>query len=122
MKWHGQANCTPNLSVRYDGSTGSQRHYFDIYVNPGRHATVTPYLLDVLDSRMVIPLRNLEHFPKVKLPGRLTPVVTIKGRDFLLETPKMGAIPRQLLTMPVLSLREMHAEITSALDFLFHGY
>lgn len=102
---------------------------FDVYVNPGRHAATTPYLLDVqsdlldvLDSRMVIPLRNLEHFPKVKLPGRLTPVVTIKGRDFLLETPKMGAIPRQLLTMPVLSLREMHAEITSALDFLFHGY
>ena len=102
---------------------------FDVYVNPGSHAATTSYLLDVqsdlldvLDSCMVIPLRSLEHFPKVKLPGRLTPVVTIKGQDFLLETPKMGAIPRRLLTMPVLSLRDMQPEITSALDFLFHGY
>ncbi len=46
---------------------------FDVYPNPGSHAT--PYLLDVqselldgLDSRMVIPLRSLDHFAKVKLP------------------------------------------------------
>jgi len=44
---------------------------FDVYANPGSHANTTPYLLDVqsdlldgLDSRMVIPLRSLKHFPK----------------------------------------------------------
>ncbi|WP_454436226.1 CcdB family protein [Thauera mechernichensis] len=58
---------------------------FDVYANPGSHATTTPYLLDVqsdlldgLDSRMVVPLRSLKTFPKVKLSSRLTPIFTIK--------------------------------------------
>ena len=75
---------------------------FDVFSNPGRHAGTTPYLLDVqsdlldaLDTRMVIPLRRLEQFPRVRLPNRLTPVFTIDGEDFLLETPKMGAVPQR---------------------------
>lgn len=54
---------------------------FDVYANTGGHADTTPYLLDVqsdlldgLDSRVVIPLRSLAHFPKIRLPARLTPV------------------------------------------------
>ena len=102
---------------------------FDVYANPGSHATTTPYLLDVqsnlldgLDSRMVIPLRSLQAFPKVKLSTRLTPVVTIKGEDFLLETPKMGAVPPRVLKVPVTSLTQAQDQITAALDFLFQGY
>lgn len=56
--------------------------------------------LDGLDSRMVIPLRSLRHFPKVKLSLRLTPVLAIDGEDFLLETPKMGAVPLRILKTP----------------------
>ena len=102
---------------------------FDVYANPGRHANTTPYLLDVqsdlldgLDSRMVIPLRTLQHFPQVKLPTRLTPVLTINGQDYLLETPKMGAVPVRILKNPVASLNNEQAQITQALDFLFQGY
>ena len=102
---------------------------FDVYANPGSHSTTTPYLLDVqsdllddLDSRMVIPLRSLKHFPKVKLSPRLTPVMTIQGEEFLLETPKMGALPRRVLKSPVTSLEDHQAQITAALDFLFQGY
>ena len=102
---------------------------FDVYENPGSHAVTTPYLLDVqsdlldgLDSRMVVPLRSLAHFPKVKLPTRLTPVLTVEGQDFLLETPKMGAVPKRILTSPITSLLDDQAEITAALDFLFQGY
>ena len=102
---------------------------FDVYANPGGHAASTPYLLDVqsdlldgLDSRMVIPLRSLKHFPKVKLSTRLTPVLTIQGEEFLLETPKMGALPQRVLKSPVTSLRGDQAQITAALDFLFQGY
>lgn len=61
---------------------------FDVYANPGSHARTTPYLLDVqcdlldgLDSRMVVPLRSLEHFPQVRLPTCLTPVLGIEGKD-----------------------------------------
>ena len=73
---------------------------FDVYANPGRHATTTPYLLDVrsdlldgLDSRRVIPLRILKHFPEVTLSTRLTPVLTIEGMDFLLKPPHPGPHP-----------------------------
>ena len=102
---------------------------FDIYSNPGKNRESIPYLLDVqsdlldgLDSRMVVPLRSLAHFPKVKLPTRLTPVLTIEGQDFLLETPKMGAVPKRILKTPVTSLADEQAQITAALDFLFQGY
>ena len=102
---------------------------FDVYANPGNHAKSTPYLLDVqsnlldgLDSRMVIPLRSLKHFPKVKVATQLTPIIKIGGKDYLLETPKMGAVPQRVLKSPIASLLESQAEITAALDFLFHGY
>ena len=102
---------------------------FDIYANPGNHAKTTPYLLDVqsnlldgLDSRMVIPLRSLKHFPKVKVATQLAPIFKISGKDYLLETPKMGAVPQRVLKSPIASLVDSQAEITAALDFLFHGY
>lgn len=102
---------------------------FDVYANPGRHANTTPYLLDVqsdlldgLGSRMVIPLRSLKHFPKVKLSNRLTPVLRIEGDDYLLETPKMGAVPQRVLKSPVASLAEEQSQIIAAVDFLFQGY
>ncbi len=102
---------------------------FDVYANPGAHAGTTPYLLDVqsdlldgLDSRVVIPMRSLEHFPKVRLPTRLTPVLRIEGRDYLLETPKLGAVPQRILKSPVTSLAAEQAHIAAALDFLFQGY
>lgn len=102
---------------------------FDVYANPGSHATTTPYLLDVqsdlldgLASRMVVPLRSLKTFPKVKLSSRLTPIFTINGEDFLLETPKMGAVPQRVLKAPVSSLTQQQDQITAALDFLFQGF
>lgn len=102
---------------------------FDVYANPGSHATTTPYLLDVqsdlldgLDTRMVVPLRSLHAFPKVKLSTRLTPVLTIRGEELLMETPKMGAVPQRVLKTPVTSLASEQAPISAALDFLFQGY
>ena len=102
---------------------------FAVYPNPGAHASTTPYLLDVqsdlldsLDTRMVIPLRSLDQFAKVKLPIRLTPVLSILGKDYLLETPKMGAVPQRILKDCVASLEHDQALITGALDFLFQGY
>ena len=71
---------------------------------------------------MVIPLRSLKHFPKVKLSPRLTPAMTIQGEEFLLETHKMGAVARRVLKSPVTSLEDHQAQITAALDFLFQGY
>ena len=102
---------------------------FDLYANPGAHAATTPYLLDVqsdlldgLGSRVVIPLRSLKHFPNVKVSSRLTPIFTIEGEAFLLETPKIAAVPQRVLNSPVASLTQAQDQITAALDFLFQGY
>lgn len=102
---------------------------FDLYRTPGAHAATTPFLLDVqsnlldgLESRMVIPLRDRVHFPDVRLSEHLTPVFSIQGRDYLLETPKMGAIPQRVLKTPVGSLANERDRIMAALDFLFHGF
>ncbi len=101
---------------------------FDVYANPGSHAATTPYLLDVqsdllngLDSRLVIPLRSLKHFPQVKLSAQLTPIFTIEGEACLLETPKMGAVPLRVLRSRVASLAEAQDQVTAAMDFLFQG-
>ncbi|HBT33255.1 MAG TPA: plasmid maintenance protein CcdB [Pusillimonas sp.] len=102
---------------------------FDVYANPGKHATTTPYLLNVqsdllgdLGSCVVIPLRRLSDFPNVKLSTHLTPVFEINGENYLLETPKMGAVPKRVLKRAVASLTHEQSKITAALDFLFHGY
>ena len=102
---------------------------FDVYANPGSQARAAPYLFDVqgdllngLDSRMVIPLRSLEHFPKVKLSTQLTPIFTIEGEEYLLETPKMSAVPLRVLKSPVTSLAQAQDQITAAMNFLFQGY
>ncbi len=102
---------------------------FDVYENPGVHEDTTPYLLDVqsdlldgLDSRLVIPLRLADTFPKVTLPARLLPLFAVLGQPVLLETPKMAAVPRRILRAPVASLAHEQAAITAALDFVFQGY
>jgi toxin CcdB len=102
---------------------------FDVYPNPSVHADTTPYLLDVqsdllsdLDSRVVIPLRSLGHFAKIKLPARLMPVLRVLGKDYLLETPKMGSVPKRILKDSVACLADEQNQITGAMDFLFQGY
>lgn len=48
--------------------------------------------------------------------------MVIYGQQFLLETPKMAAVPRRILGAPVLSLAAERERITSAMDFLFQGF
>ena len=102
---------------------------FDVYANEGASAKTTPYVLDIqndlfdgLDTRMVIPLRPMAQFANVKIPERLMPVFSISGQDFVLETPKMAAVPARVLKRQVASLVTEQASIVTALDFLFNGY
>ena len=102
---------------------------FDVYPNPSSSAITTPYLLDVqsdlfdgLDTRMVIPLRTQSAFAKLKLPERLMPIFTVKGKKLILETPKMAAVPTRILKQPVATLLDQQSTVVTALDFLFNGY
>ncbi len=40
-------------------------------------------LLDGLGARMVISLRGVKTFPRLKLPTRLTPILTVQGKPSL---------------------------------------
>ncbi|GHU35819.1 plasmid maintenance protein CcdB [Betaproteobacteria bacterium] len=103
---------------------------YDVFPNPGASERVTPYLLDVqsdlldaLDSRMVIPLRRARDFPAfAKRPERLLPAMKIGNEVFMLETPKMAAVPARVLKAPFASLAAERERITAALDFLFQGF
>jgi len=102
---------------------------FDVYPNPSSSVITTPYLLDVqsdlfdgFDTRMVIPLRAQSTFAKLKLPERLMPIFTVKGKKLILETPKMAAVPTRILKQPVATLLDQQSTVVTALDFLFNGY
>jgi toxin CcdB len=79
-------------------------------------------LLDSLESRVVIPLRDLAAFPQVALSERLTPLLSVDGRALMLETPKMAAVPRRALGASVASLAADRERITAAVEFLFRGF
>ena len=103
--------------------------HYDVYLNEGHHSDSTPYLLDVqsnlldgLESCVVIPIRKLEPYKKINIPTRLTPIIKIKGKEYLLETPKMAAVPRRILKNMVVSLVNEQEHIVAAIDFLFQGY
>lgn len=102
---------------------------FDVHPNPGARKTEVPFVLDVqsdllsdLGSRLVIPLRRAAAWGNLPLPARLCPVFRINGKDFVLETPKMAAIPAKMLQPAVCSLQAEQAQVTAALDFVFQGY
>ena len=102
---------------------------FDVYRNVGAYAGSTPYvlevqcdLLDALETAVVVPLRRVDRSAPVALPTRLIPLFQIEGRDCMLETPKLAAVPRRLLKECVASLASEQATVTGALDFLFQGY
>lgn len=71
---------------------------------------------------MVIPLRGVEHFPPVRLPHRLMPVLMVQGKEYILETPKMAAVLTRILHTPIVSLAHERDRIAAALDFLFQGF
>ena len=77
---------------------------------------------DGLESCIVIPLRRRDRFPAVALADRLSSTLSIAGAEFILETPKMGAVLRRALGAPLLSLAAERARVTAAMDFVFRGF
>jgi toxin CcdB len=71
---------------------------------------------------VVVPLRLASDFRGVKVPPRLMPTVKIRGRNYLLDTPKLAAVPRRILKAPIASLAGEQESVLNALDFLFQGY
>ncbi|MCA7014380.1 CcdB family protein [Dickeya dadantii] len=87
-----------------------------------------PYLLDVqsdiigeLHTRLVIPL-----FPEEKVNAsvvkRLTPVLPVEGRDYLVMTHEMASVRLSQLGPQVMDAQSYRQSIKAALDFLLDGF
>lgn len=102
---------------------------FDVFANPGKSSGRAPLLvniqsdlLDGLQTRIVVPLAPQTDYLSIDLPKDLMPVFAIKGKRYVLETPKMGAVPLSILKERVGSLAQHQLAIVGAMDRLLHGF
>ena len=100
---------------------------FDVYLNPNAETNRNiPYLvnvqadlLDVLATRIVIPLHTMASIPK---PARyLNPILEISGEKFVLSTAELAGVPIAMLGKPLDNLNAYREDIIAALDFVFTG-
>jgi toxin CcdB len=103
---------------------------FDLYANTDSETRrLAPFLVDVqsthvgiLPTRIVIPLRPLQHLAFSGKPSDLLPVFEIRGEKCFLDTPGMSAIPLNALGKHVGSLSDQREAILAALDRIFGAY
>ena len=94
---------------------------FDVFElrSGGLVVDVQADLLDHLNTRAVVPLLNRAHAPQPA--KKLNPVFQVDGTEHVLMTQFLAAIRVSELGRKVDSLDERFAEITTALDMVFHG-
>ena len=77
-------------------------------------------LLDLLTTRVVVPLMPLDQAPEPA--RRLNPVFDVEGQAHVMVTQYISAVSGAELGAVVTSLEERFDEITMALDMVFQGY
>ena len=96
---------------------------FDVHANPdgaGFLLVVQSQLLDHLKTRVVVPLLPRSKAP---LPARvLNPVFSIGGKEMVMATQFIAAVPSAILPAPITTLDRQRNEIVAAIDFLMQGF
>jgi len=100
---------------------------FDVYQNlDASERTRIPYWLEVQNTfidvatRVVVPLYDASRFK-----GRiqeLNPELLVQGRNVVMNTAALGAVPATYLRTPLSNLASQQNLIHEALDTLFAGY
>ena len=96
---------------------------FDVYENPGRPGLLLDCqanVLDLLDTRLVVPLLPPDLAPKPA--GRLNPLFEIEGRPYVMATQFAAAVPVRELGDRIASLIHHDTAIGGAIDMLLSGY
>lgn len=96
---------------------------YDVYKNTsgsGYVLDVQTDLLSGLNTRVVVPLININDSPK--LAKYLNPTFEVNGEEVAMLTQFLAAIPESELSKKVTNLGDYHHEISSALDMLFSGF
>ena len=101
---------------------------FDVYTNPdASERKRVPFLLDIqndhiqsLQTRVVVPLWDAA---LVQTPiSDLNPVFKVGGRQVVMDTPALGAVPLTVLRSTAGSLAAHQLIIQNAIDSLFGSY
>lgn len=96
---------------------------FDVFANPdgpGYLLDVQADLLDMLNTRVVVPLLPMASAP---LPARrLNPVFGIEAVDHVMMTQFLAAVPCTILGRPVANLAVEGSAVMAALDMVFLGF
>lgn len=97
---------------------------FDIYKLPSSGAAflldLQDDILDGLSTRVVAPLISNDEVPKrMKI---INPLIIVEGKDYLLMTHLLAAIPASSLKEKIGSALTQRDEIIASLDFLFTGF
>jgi toxin CcdB len=101
---------------------------FDVYRNTNPASRVRyPLLLDVqtdllsgLHTRAVVPLCPASSM-KGRLLERLTPVLHVEGKPYVMVTAQLAGIAERQLGTKVAELAALRQDIIAALDFLITG-
>lgn len=100
---------------------------YKIYRNNG-NGKVYPFLLDVqsdiigeLSTRLVIPLLPREKM-KSSPVERLTPLLSVDGKEYLLMIHEMASVRLAQLGPEVMDVHNQRHIIKNALDFLLDGF
>jgi toxin CcdB len=98
---------------------------FDVFRNS--RSAKYPLVLDVqadvhanLTSRLVVPLVPRGRAPAQPLT-RLTPMLSVRGEEYVLMVPLLASVPRASLGDLVASLAAQRATLIAALDLLITG-
>jgi toxin CcdB len=100
---------------------------FDVFHNPVTGARRAYPFVIVLQSDVaqtghecaVAPLSPRIAFPDI--PGRLTPIVRIQGKEHVLLVTSLTTLPAQSLREAVATLADRRHDILAAIDYLFFG-
>ena len=96
---------------------------FDVYESPdgaGYVVDVQADLLDMLQTRVVVPLLPLADAPKPA--NRLNPVFVIEGHEHAMVTQYIATVPRSMLKTVVTDLRDDADRVIGAIDFVLSGF
>jgi toxin CcdB len=104
----------PQFSIHQNLNPASKKLY-PYLVN------VQSTLLDVLDTRLVIPLTLKARFDGKPIKG-LNPVLVLDGDDFIILTQQMAAIHLKNMGPTIFDGSENRQEILSAIDLLITGF
>jgi toxin CcdB len=76
---------------------------------------------DRLATRIVAPLQ-LESKAKSEKMERLNPVIAVDGKNYILMTADLAAVPVSVLGQKLVSLKKEQHRIIAAVDFLLEGF